>query len=89
LENGGIGCLLSEIGIINRVSGLRTGHSSSIGSVLFNSIDEGNKVSFGFRHFLVLDLDKTIAEKCSGPFILFIFPDCGMVEKRHCEVVFD
>jgi hypothetical protein len=63
LKDGCICCLLSEIGIINRITSLRTGHSSSISSILLNRIDQSNKVTFGFRHFLVLDLDKPIADR--------------------------
>lgn len=88
LQNGSIGNLLSEVGIINRVTCLGTCHSRSISAILFYSINKGYEISLWFRHLFSLDINEPIAEEWSRPFALVIFPNCRMVEQGHCQVIF-
>lgn len=77
-ENTAVGSVVNEVGVIEGVTSIGEGDSGSVGTVLVDTVVEGQEVSFLLGHFFSVDGDITVAEEASGP-VLGVFPDGGVV----------
>lgn len=88
LDNSSICVLFSEISIVNRITSQSTSKSCRISTVLLNCINQGDKVSCRFRHFLSLDENITITIIGLRPEFRII-PDSNVIIKSHSQMIFN
>ena len=88
LKNSCICSFSSKVGIIYRVTSLSTSKSCWVSSILFNSIDKVDKVSFRFRHFLSFDQNVTITVISLRPEFRII-PDSDVIIQSHGQMIFN
>mmetsp|Transcript_15184 Transcript_15184/g.24583 ORF Transcript_15184/g.24583 Transcript_15184/m.24583 type:complete len:247 (-) Transcript_15184:1373-2113(-) len=88
-NNGRICGLTAKIGVVQGISGIRTGKSGCISTVLIDSVVHHQKVSFRLCHFLGVNQDMTITVISTGPQFWLFFPNGSMVEKSHRQVIWD
>ncbi len=86
LENSCICSLSGKVGIIDRVASLSASKSCWISSILFNSIDKVDKVTFRFRHFLSFNQNIAITIISLRPEFRII-PDGDVIIQSHSQMI--
>ena len=88
LQNGCICVLVSKVGVIYWVTCLCTCQSSCVSTVILNSLNQGNEVSFWFGHLLTIYINVSVAVIGLGPHG-WIVPNSSMIVKSHSQVIFN
>ena len=76
-----------EVCVVHGVAGGGEGDSSGVCTVDFDDILNGEEVSGGLAHFLIVDVHIPVAEEPSRH--LRIIPNSSMIEETHRQVVLD
>ena len=88
MQDGGVGCSVLEVGIIQVVTTESQGNTRSIGTILVQEVFHGDKVAQGFGHFLTIHLYVAVTEVASRKHF-GILEDGLMVKQGHGQVVLD
>lgn len=72
-EDGVVGGIVDEVGIVKSITGISEGDSGSIGTVFLDGVLEGHEVTQTLGHLFSVNVDITVAEETSGPH-LGVFP---------------
>mmetsp|Transcript_5384 Transcript_5384/g.11108 ORF Transcript_5384/g.11108 Transcript_5384/m.11108 type:complete len:369 (-) Transcript_5384:2210-3316(-) len=88
-DDGGVGGVPAEVGIVQTVPGIGTGEAGGIGPEGVDAVQQREKVAFGFGHFFGVHQHMSVGVISLGPEFRIVRPHRGVVEEGHGQMVGD